>query len=115
MKNFIETETIEMYPDKACICVDNIANIYPAERQVRTPKRINTHTCIDLKKPLYGTYDTLHCLGYYGNYKLQIEQAKDGYLTKKEGRLYFYFFLILFPFINVMVKIFVDIAWSIFK
>lgn len=115
MKNFIEAVTLETYPDKVCISIDNIDNIYPAERQIRSPKRINSHTCIDLKKPLYGTYNTLHCLGYYGNYKFEIEQARYGYLTRKEAKWYFYIFLILFPFINVMVRILVDIAWQMFK
>lgn len=116
MKNFIDVQTFETYPDKVSIKIENIENLYPCSQNIRLKgKYYVSKSCIDLKKPLYGAYSTLHCLESYEDCKTSIEQSRDEFLTRKEARWYFYTFLILFPIINVIVKILVDLVWNIFK
>lgn len=116
MKNFIDVVTLESYPDAISVDIENIANFYP-KKEVFTvgTENFTTYSCIDLKVPVWTHFKTLHCILPYSVLSSYISQTQSKYLTRSEAKWYFYFFLISFPFINVMVKIFVDIVWSMFK
>lgn len=112
MKNFIDIVTLESYPNAMSVDVENIANYYKQEDKCKIGNDIfSTYSCIDLKVPAGGRFETLHCLLPYTVLNSYIIKCQSKYLTRSEAKWYFYFFLISFPFINSLVKIILDLIW----
>lgn len=113
MNNIIDVVTMESYPEAVSIDIDNIMHYYPKKEEFRRgEQKFTTYSCIDLKRPINNQFEILHCVISYGTLTAYIKSKRAKYLTREEARWYFYTFLILFPFINVLVKIILDLIWK---